>query len=193
MAQEIQISQQVRPTCVAMLVDADNVGQFQDATRLNCMLWGGMLNPIIVYAPDREEECINQLEIFDPDYVYCISAIPEDAPIREHFLEWGLWPSDLMMKEGKLRRMQLCDMAAVIQKYAFSGVMAEPVFAHWSDDHPFALLNCVTVGQYPTNVEPNCGRLFQGLQGVRVEVLDGRAPDQYLPVRGISPLRLTAY
>jgi hypothetical protein len=181
----------VRPTCVASLVAADNDEQFRKAAKINTCLWGGALNPILLYSPKREQECIWQLETFDPDYVHAFTDIPDEAAIRGHMREWPSWPSALFSETEGRMVMQFCDVAPIIRGRS-ERVQGTPfALLTWPDDAKAGTLYCATLGTYPENTSPNYTELCRRLLDVMSAELTGGPPEDYLPPPYLTPIRLT--
>ncbi len=191
MLRQVEVKQRVRPTCVASIVAADDEEQFRQAAMINTCLWGGALNPILLYSPEREQECIRQLETFRPDYVYAFTDIPEGAPIRAHMRDWPSWPSGLFFEDEGTLSMQFCDMAPIIRSRS-ELVQGTPfTFPTWPDDAVAGTLYCATVGTYPPDTSPEYAEMYRALLRAHDRVLTGTQPDHYRPLREVTPIRLT--
>src|SRR5271157_4668696 len=87
----IQINCNTRPVRIAFLVDKPDPATLEKVFRLNTLLWGGILNPVVVldgstrkqvgvhYAYENstyEQEQLWLLKAFDPDILISFSNIP---------------------------------------------------------------------------------------------------------------------
>jgi len=187
---QVEVKQRVRPTCVASLVEAGNEEQFRQAAKINTCLWGGALNPILLYSPEREQECIWQLETFRPDYVHAFADIPENAAVRGHMPEWPSWPSGLFSEtEGGLN-MQFCDVAPIIRRRG-ERVQGTPfALPTWPDDARAGMLYCATVGTYPLGASPDYAEMCRELLEAGSWERAGTQAAEYLPLRELTPIRL---
>jgi hypothetical protein len=116
----IQINCNTRPVRLAFLVDKPDPATLEEVFKLNTLLWGGLLNPVVVldgssrkqvgrhYAYETsayDEEQLQLLKAFDPDILvsYSNDKLPDFlAPFRERIfskdvLRWNPWGTQEMV------------------------------------------------------------------------------------------------
>ena len=116
----LQINFNTRPVRIAFLIDKPDAVTLERVFKLNTILWGGMLNPVVVIDGSSraqvgayyrfenatyEEEQLSLLKAFDPDILinYCSVQLPAFlAPFKERtfppeVMRWNPWGTKEIM------------------------------------------------------------------------------------------------
>jgi hypothetical protein len=174
----IQINCSTRPVRLAFLVDKPNPTTLEQIFKLNTLLWGGLLNPIVVldgsgrkkigahYAYEGSHHDLEQLRLlkaFDPDILvnYSNSEVPNFlAPFRTR-----IFPPDVMRWNpwGTQEMMSVLEVWPFLQKH-----WREEVRFLQKPHNKYGYINLDAAGNHRTYLVARFGSYPEGSNGNKV-------------------------
>jgi hypothetical protein len=196
--QSISITERHRPARVAFIIPEGDQGAFERAVKLNTALLGGAYNPIISYSLSSQDEAIQLLDLFDPDFIHFLGGVARD---------WIPGPMTGVRTERFMRpytsfgcvinHFLLCDVAVLIiyawrHRALFQKQETPYLLALYQAASPHRLLYLTVFGDYPSDFSVDYRNLYcTKLNPYHYSFVDHPPILPHDAFSKISPLKLT--
>jgi hypothetical protein len=195
-----------KPLRIGFLVRPGEVGDLRKAAGINCLLWGGIFNPIIP-VPEGDTVFAEQLiDLFSVDVLHAVSASPAieafiaSLPLLRDssHLAADIFHEDWHSKKQVLGVLDVRNVVELLWQNAFRGEPADYksnfVLLKWEESDPLAALFSLQFGFYPTepDLKWNYDKMFLGGLHAQERALPQSGPVTVEPGKDLTPIDLTA-
>jgi hypothetical protein len=194
-----------KPLRIGFLVRPGEVSDLRKAAGINCLLWGGIYNPIIP-VPDGDTAFAEQLiDLFSVDVLHAVSASPAiDAFVANHpflrdssHLAADIFYEDWHSKKQVLGVLDVRNVVELLWQNQFKGkpvdFKSNFVLLKWEESDPLANLFSLQFGFYPTepDLKWNYEKMFTGGLHAQEQILLQDGPVTVEPRKKFAPIDLT--
>jgi hypothetical protein len=194
-----------RPLRIGLLVTPGELADLKKAVGINCLLWGGMYNPII---PVPEGDCSFAEQLIDLFAVDVLHAVSNSPPIdalvakypflrdRSH-LAADIFYEDWHSKKQELAILDVRNVVELLWKNEFKGKPADYksdfVLLKWDEADPLAVVLSLQFGFYPSepDLKWDYPQIFVNGLHAEEQTLTLGAPFMLQPEKNFGPIDLT--
>lgn len=194
-----------RPLRIGFLVRPGSLADVKKAAGINCLLWGGIYNPIIPVAEGDSSFAEQLIDLFGVDVLHAVSSSPAiDALVAKYpFLrDASHMAADIFYEDwySKKQVLAVLDVRNVVELLWQNEFKAKPanyksnfVLVKWDDADPLAAVFSLQFGFYPSEPDLKWDYPKMFLNGLHAEeqTLALNAPLALQPRKIFGPLGLT--